>query len=144
MIEGRCLYVKPKTKSTLPLKTSADDVSLTQPRVGQEISQHELLPVLDDNSCPEGTEHAEFGLCEKRIPTCPIGSKFIDGKCLPKRLPTGPILTTSTSIPETNPTQRPIDHDELTKSTPELETVTMTIHEKTEKIIKKPVQRLRA
>jgi hypothetical protein len=163
MIEGRCLYVKPKTKSTLPLKTSDDDVSSIQPKVGKDISQYELVPVLADNSCPEGTEQAEFGLCQKRVPTCPIGSEFLDGKCLPKRLPSGPKFTTSTSIPETTPIQRPIDHDELTKSTPEtkpieqpidhdelikstpeLETGTITIHEKTEKVITKPVQRLHA
>jgi len=97
MIEGRCLYIKLKTNSTSYPGGSIvqENVSiLLQPKTGiEQSSKVELVPVLPDNSCPEGTEYSEYGLCQKRIHgfdsnprmkpdgSCPDDFELIDGKC---------------------------------------------------------------
>jgi hypothetical protein len=97
MVEGKCLYIKPKTKTTLyPDGTTADvsDLIRIRPKSGNEgTDMFEKVPILADNSCPEGTEYSEYGLCQRRIrPSnstpimkahgrCPNGFKLVNGKC---------------------------------------------------------------
>jgi len=97
MVEGRCLYVKPTTNSTLyssELKTGDNVPNGMRPKSGTDkTAKVELVPVLSDNSCPEGTEYSEYGLCQKRIDSsssklvmkadgsCPDGFELINGKC---------------------------------------------------------------
>jgi hypothetical protein len=70
MIEGRCLFIKSKTNSTLIPSQMQNDL--------ESKSKLELVPVLSDNSCPEGTEYSEYGLCQKRLhpPTFNRQTKF--------------------------------------------------------------------
>jgi hypothetical protein len=100
MIEGRCLYIKPKTSATLyPSGSTSDELApmIRRPYNGnEESSKVELVPVLSDNSCPEGTEYSEYGLCQKRLRpinsnlriksdgSCPDGYELINGKCSSK------------------------------------------------------------
>jgi sulfur carrier protein ThiS len=97
MIDGRCLYIKLKTNSTLyPNGVNGQDSvsTLMQPKTGvDESSKVELVPVLADNSCPEGTEYSEYGLCQKHAHvsnsnprmkpngSCPDDFELINGKC---------------------------------------------------------------
>jgi sulfur carrier protein ThiS len=97
MIEGRCLYIKLKTNSTLypnGVNGQGSVSTLIQPKTGvDESSKVELVPVLADNSCPEGTEYSEYGLCQKRARvsnsnprmkpngSCPDDFELINGKC---------------------------------------------------------------
>jgi len=116
MIGGRCLYVKPKPNSTLyPSGLQADQhVSIvTRPKIGNdESSKAELVPVLPDNSCPEGTEYSEYGLCQRRIllsnsnphikldGSCPDDFELINGKCSYKtfKVPSQVGLSTTTTV----------------------------------------------
>jgi len=99
MIEGRCLYIKPQTNSTLYSGDSTGDeiISDIKPKSGSdESSKIELVPVLSDNSCPEGTVYSSYGLCQKRARpssanllmkpdgSCPDDFELIDGKCSKK------------------------------------------------------------
>jgi hypothetical protein len=133
MVEGRCLYVKPKTNSTLPLSNlPPTDISRgVQPRDGKGgTSQSELVPVLRDNSCPEGTEYSEYGLCQKLTrPSnskidiqsnhpCPDGLELVNGQCTRKNSPNPTEFTTSTDKSESTTTgPRPIDRNESSEST---------------------------
>jgi hypothetical protein len=139
LLEGRCLIGKSKLNSTLTSGTFGNSGTRLNPRVGKdESSQYELIPVLDDNSCPEGTEHAEFGLCRRRIASCPLHQELVNGKCLPKKLSTEPTLTKSTTIPTTD------SHDELTESTPTEVPVTITSDENIEQGVTQPTKKSKA
>jgi hypothetical protein len=131
MIEERCVYVRPKTNSTLPSRTPDynDRRGGVRPRVGNDqTSQYELVPVLPDNSCPKGTEYFEYGLCRKRPDLlnrnlkltrfCPGDFELVGDRCLPSRSPNRPQFTTSTRMPET---EQPIDHPESLKPIPDAE-----------------------
>ena len=97
MIDGRCLYIKSKTNSTVypGALTVEENVSVAfRPKSRtDESSKVELVPVLPDNSCPEGTVYSEYGLCQKHTHlvksnprmksdgSCPDDFELIDGKC---------------------------------------------------------------
>jgi RAB protein geranylgeranyltransferase component A len=114
MIEGRCLYTKISRKSTsYPSGSIVDEtVSIViQPKYdnGQN-SKIELVPVLSDNSCPEGTEYSEYGLCQKRARlsnsglrmkadgSCPDDYELINSKCTYKNTTIPPQLQSTTTI----------------------------------------------
>jgi hypothetical protein len=136
MIGGRCLYVKPKTNSTLYPSglQAAHHVSIVpRPKsVNDESSTAELVPVLPDNSCPEGTEYSAYGLCQKHTHlsnsnfhvtangSCPDDFQLINGKCLYKnsKIQTKPIFTTTTSISETTTlAEEALNNNKLLEST---------------------------
>jgi len=93
MVAGKCLYIKPKSKLPLyPLPPKS-----LKPKSGNaETIEYEKVPILADNSCPEGTEYREKGFCQRRISPsnskfnvnadgkCPTDFELIDGKCTPK------------------------------------------------------------
>jgi len=97
MLEGKCLYIKPKTKSgSYASGSTADFVTPNRirPKSGNEESvMYEKVSILSDNSCPVGTEYSEYGLCQRRINplnsklnmkpdgSCYDGFELIDGKC---------------------------------------------------------------
>ena len=103
MIEGRCLYIKSKINSTIILSQVKNDL---EPKF-----KHESVPVLPDNSCPEGTEYSEYGLCQKRPhppasnhqtksdSSCSIDYELINGKCTPKSSKTQVQLELTTKLP---------------------------------------------
>jgi len=135
MIEGQCLYIKPKTNSTLyPSGSSSDDNLSTgiRPKVGiDESSKFELVPVLSDNSCPEGTEYSEYGLCQKRLRvsssnlrmkpdgSCPDDFELINGKCTEQKVKVpsqSGFLTTTISMPvDSTPNKEDLSNDEIPK-----------------------------
>ena len=93
-VDGSCLYIKTKqTNSTKTNETMTDSSKLLKPRLGNgETTAVENIPVLQDNSCPEGSEYSEHGVCQKIVsPTemkpqskeCPENSQWVQGKCLP-------------------------------------------------------------
>jgi len=138
MIDGRCLYIKLKTNSTSYSGDSRieENVStLIQPKTGvDESSKVELVPVLSDNSCPEGTEYSEYGLCQKQARisksnprmksdgSCPDDFELINGKCTYKNSKIQ-ISSVSTTTPKmrmsksTTRTQDAIDSEEFSTST---------------------------
>lgn len=147
MVEDRCLYVKPKINSMLlPNELIAGDRILNdmRPKSGNDASAKiELVPVLSDNSCPEGTVYSAYGLCEKRIrPTssnlaidpdnnCPRDFELINGKCLYKNpISQGQteLLTTISMVESTTFDAKPISNNELPKSISEIETTTPIVH----------------
>jgi len=97
MLEGKCLYIKPKTKSGSYASGSTTDFvtpNRIRPKSGNEESvMYEKVSILSDNSCPVGTEYSEYGLCQRRINplnsklnmkpdgSCYDGFELIDGKC---------------------------------------------------------------
>jgi len=137
MIDGRCLYIKSKTNSTFYRSgsTSGDHVSTAiRPKSSvDDSSKVELVPVLSDNSCPEGTEYSEYGLCQKRtrLPksnprmkadgSCADNFRSINGTCLYKdsTIRTQPKLTKTTISKSVNTTfvEEPISDPELFEST---------------------------
>jgi len=139
MIDSQCLYIKPKTNSTLyPGGLSADDSVSNGIRPKSSIdesSKVELVPVLSDNSCPEGTEYSEYGLCEKRIRllnsnprmkadgSCPDDFELINGKCsykhakTPNQAELSTTTTTKSMSENTTPAKEVFTNDELPKST---------------------------
>jgi len=132
MIDGRCLYIKPKINSTLYPGdlTNGDHLSSgIRPKSGNdETIKSEVVPVLFDNSCPEGTEYSENGLCQKRLRPvdskvpmkidthCPTDSESINGKCVYKskldKFESAPIMKPLAT------TLQPIINDDLSKPTP--------------------------
>jgi len=93
MVAGKCLYIKSKPKLPLYPLPSKD----LKPKSGNvETIEYEKVPILADNSCPEGTEYREKGFCQRPISpskskfnvkadgTCPADFELIDGKCTPK------------------------------------------------------------
>jgi hypothetical protein len=137
MIEGQCLYIKPKTNSTLyPSDSTADNRVLDgiRPKSGiDESTKFELVPVLSDNSCPEGTEYSEYGLCQRRIHlsssnprmkadgSCPDNFELINGKCSYKNVQVSSLAglsTTTISISgNITPAEGVFTGDKLPKST---------------------------
>jgi len=134
MVEGKCLYIKPKTKTTLyPDGTTADvgDLIRIRPKSGNEgTNMFEKVPLVDDNSCPEGTEYSEYGICQRRIrPSnstpiikahrrCPNGFELVNGKCTYKtpttqdeiRSSTVKTSTLSSTSEATTSTEEPINN----------------------------------
>ncbi len=140
MIEGRCLYIKPKINSTLyPSDSTANNGVLNGIRPKSSIDESikfELVPVLPDNSCPEGTEYSEYGLCQRRIHlsssnlhmkadgSCPDNFELINGKCSYKnvKVPSLAELLTTTTIKisisgNTTSAKEVFTNDKLPKST---------------------------
>jgi hypothetical protein len=130
MAQGKCVYINSKSKSIYPGLKNKFPVNHVIAKSGNEESaMFEKVTMLPDNSCPEGTEYSEFGLCQKRINstlnmkpdgTCLGDFELIDGKCTLKKskiedeflLPTtaSPLLVQSeitTFVPE------PIKHVKL-------------------------------
>jgi len=136
MIDGQCLYIKPKINRTLypsGLPANNDVSILKRPRSGNdESSKVELVPVLADNSCPEDTEYSEYGLCRKRIHlsnsnlhikpdgSCPDNFELINGKCSHKnfKIQVKPGFPTTTSVSEsTKHVEEEFNNDKFLKST---------------------------
>jgi hypothetical protein len=140
LIEGRCLYIKLKINSTVYSSGSTVQESgslLIQPKNSiDQSSKVELVPVLPDNSCPEGTEYSEYGLCQKYIHasdsnprmkpdgSCPDDFELINGKCTYKNLKTHvqPQSTTAATkkmrlIKSTTPIPDAISSEEFSSST---------------------------
>jgi len=133
MVEGRCLYIKPKKNSKLVSNYLAADDNVRPKSVNDEGIKLESVPVLSDNSCPEGTEYSEYGLCQKRIRPlssgvamksdgrCPDNYELINGKCSQKKSKVQSLLELTTKIsksesPEPNAGQ--INNDKSTIETP--------------------------
>ncbi|CAF4327080.1 unnamed protein product [Adineta steineri] len=74
--------------------------------------KYEYVLVLADNSCPEGTEHSDYGLCRRRVyPTmsnkfikvdghCDADYELLDGKCVLKKKVEMPDLLNMTKMNE--------------------------------------------
>lgn len=95
--EGSCLFIRPRNNSV----SSTDDgqrrivgVNSLRPKSSNAAgSIVENVPVRADNSCPEGTEYSERGVCQKIISSsefkpilnsngsCPMDFELVDGKC---------------------------------------------------------------
>lgn len=137
MIESQCLYIKPKTNSTLYPSDSTVGNHFSngiRPKSSiDESTKFELVPVLPDNSCPEGTEYSEYGLCQRRIRlsnsnprmkadgSCPDDFELINGKCSYKtvKVPSqaGLSTTTTISVSENTTLAKVITNDKLPIST---------------------------
>jgi hypothetical protein len=95
MAQGKCVYLNSKLKPKYPgLKTKFAVNHLLEKSGNEESAMFEKVPLLADNSCPEGTEYSEFGLCQKRINstlslkpdgTCSDDFELIGGKCTFKK-----------------------------------------------------------
>jgi len=150
MVEGTCLFMKPKTKPILyPSGPTVDYIApeSMKPRVGQDSSiLVRKVPVLPDNSCPIGTEYIENGLCEERIlPTksnlkmssdghCPEDFELINDKCTYKssklRHESQDLTTVSPLLPQTETTLVPEEsNDKLPETTiePKLDVEATTV-----------------
>ena len=133
MIEGRCLFIKPK--KNLSYSTTNDNISNgIRPKSSTDDSvKFESVPVLSDNSCPEGTEYSEYGICQKRILVltsdvpvkadgrCPDNFEIINGKCSPKKSKVQNLLELTTKISKsestTIPNVEPINDDKPISTT---------------------------
>ena len=93
-VDSSCLYIKPKSiNATRTNETMMDSSKLLKPRLGNmETNVVENIPVQSDNSCPEGTEYSEHGVCQKRVSLvdmklsskyCPENTQLVQGQCLP-------------------------------------------------------------
>jgi hypothetical protein len=136
MVEGQCLYIKLETNATLYsgdliVNIITDDI---QPKSGiGESSKIELVPVLSDNSCPEGTVYSSYGLCQKRTRpstanilmksdgSCPDDFELVNGKCVHKNpetlVQTGLPTTTIRMFQNTTLAQESLNNTELIQST---------------------------
>ncbi|CAF0827809.1 unnamed protein product [Adineta steineri] len=102
MIKELCYYVKPKKNLLLmSLFSSSGDIfssnDFRTKKYTDDSIKYEYVLVLADNSCPEGTEHSDYGLCRRRVyPTmsnkfikvdghCDADYEFLDGKCVLKK-----------------------------------------------------------
>jgi hypothetical protein len=130
MVEGQCLYVKPKVNSKLSSNYVSVDDNVSNSFLSKsddENVKYELVPVLSDNSCPQGTEYSEYGLCKKRlrlstasfsretVVSCPADHTLINGKCtfIEKPITTDELPQSTSSIKSTT------EHDVIEK--PDLE-----------------------
>jgi hypothetical protein len=95
MAQGKCVYVYSELKSKYPgLKNKFHANRMLEKSGNEESAMFEKVPMLADNSCPEGTEYSEYGLCQKNISsklnmksdgTCSDDFELIDGKCTLKK-----------------------------------------------------------
>ena len=95
--EGSCLFIRPRNDSVS--YTDGDQrrvvgVNSLRPKSSNAAGTIvENVPVRADNSCPEGTEYSERGVCQKIISSsefkpvmnskgsCPVDFELVDGKC---------------------------------------------------------------
>jgi len=140
MVEGRCLYIKSKPKTKFyPGGAIIDESTRNQmkAKIGNtETAMFEKVPMLADNSCPEGTEYSEVGLCQRRINStlnmkpdsrCTGDFELIDGKCTLKASKIQdetPLPTTTSTLPDETPL--PTTTSTLPDETP-LPTTTSTL-----------------
>jgi hypothetical protein len=133
MVEGRCLYIKPKKNPKLATNYLEDDDNVRPKSVNEEGTKLESVPVLSDNSCPEGTQYSEYGLCQKRIRPlnsgvamkadgrCPDNYELINGKCSQKKSKVQSLLDLTTKISKSEspkPNAEQINNDKSTIETP--------------------------
>jgi hypothetical protein len=137
MVEGRCLFIKPKKNPKLNSNYLAADDNVRyggRPKsVNDEGTKLESVPVLSDNSCPEGTEYSEYGLCQKRTRPlnsgvaikadgrCPDNYELVNGKCAQKKSKVEKLLdlTNKISKPESpKPNPGRINNDKSTIEAP--------------------------
>jgi hypothetical protein len=97
--DGACLYIKPQSKLSEFDDSPNDRLMANQARLNNiDGSIIESVPVLSDNSCPEGTEYSEHGICQKLVSvsqmksnmkkaevSCPANTRLIGDRCVSKR-----------------------------------------------------------
>ncbi|CAF0754727.1 unnamed protein product [Adineta steineri] len=116
MIKELCYYVNPRKNLRLrPSFSTADDFfsnAFQTKKYTDDSIKYEYVLVLVDNSCPEGTEHSDYGLCRRRVyPTmsnkfikvdgrCDVDNELLDGKCVLKKKVEMPDLLNMTKTSE--------------------------------------------
>jgi len=99
-IDGQCVYIGLETKTVSNSHGSNINGNIAgglKPKLGVDQQQpDEVEPVLENNICPQGTVHSDFGLCKKiTYPlshnvllkpdgSCANGYQLINGKCTSK------------------------------------------------------------